>query len=64
MLIKLIIISVMILPNGLPKKTIEEVWGYPSIQACLSDKDLVVEAYSKTEVQKLIAVNCIQTGET
>lgn len=63
MLIKLIIISVMLLPNGFIKKTTEVVVGYTTIEQCVADKDLVSSRFKNTATVKLIAVNCVNIGE-
>lgn len=63
MIIKLLIITLMVLPNGLYKKSVEEVRGYKNLDQCLVDKGKVLQAYSNNKALVDLTVNCITIGE-
>jgi hypothetical protein len=65
MLIKLIIITLIGLPNGLYKRTVEEVQGYNNLAACIVDKDAVNNLYKSNTNKRLLSltVSCVVIGE-
>lgn len=53
----------MVLPNGLYKKSVEDVRGYKTIDQCLIDKGKVIQSYQKAKGLVDLTVNCIVIGE-
>jgi len=65
MLIKLVIIVVISLGNGMAKEVREDIVGYNSLEDCTASRDMVEEYFKNYEGndKKLLLAECLYEGK-